>query len=902
MPPLEDPIPMATPEQHPRLVLVDGSSYLYRAFFAIQGLRTSRGLPTNAVYGVVRMMMKVMADFAPHHLAVVFDLPSPTFRHTLYPEYKAHRPPTPEPLVQQIPSVKRLVGAFRWPIVELAGFEADDIIATLARRAREEGAEVIVITGDKDLLPLVASGVTVIDTLKDVRYDRDAVIAKMGVPPEQVTDLLALMGDATDNVPGVPGIGPKTALSLIKAYGPLPDIYGRLERVTPPRVRELLRSHKEQALLSLDLVTLRDDLALPIAWRELTVGEQDKEELMGLFKEFEFFTLVRELTPEDQTKSQRGSYRTVDTPEGLAAVAAEAARAPSLSVDTETTAKDPMRAALVGISLSFREGEGVYIPIGHVGDDGARQVPLPEVLRILGPLLADPALPKVGQNLKYDIIVLARHGLPLAGTLFDTMVAAWLLDPGSRTYKLDDLSLKLLGHRMISYQEVAGRGGSFAEVDIPRATEYSGEDADITLRLADRLRPLVAAAGMTPLAESLEMPLVPVLAGMEMVGVRVDSERLAELSREIAVELATREKRIHELAGEEFLIGSTQQLARILFTKLNLPAVKKTKTGFSTGEEVLRGLAPYHPLPGEVLEYRGLAKLKSTYLDPLPTLVLEQTGRIHSSFNQTQTATGRLSSSDPNLQNIPVRTPRGTEIRRAFVAEEGNLLISADYSQIELRILAHLSLDETLVRTFVTGGDVHAATAAEVFGVMPEMVTPQMRREAKVVNFGIIYGMSAFGLAAELGIDQKSAQLYIDRYMDRYPLVRKWMETTVEGATREGFVTTLLGRRRPIPELTSSDHNERQFGRRLAINTPVQGTAADMIKAAMIRIDHRLALEGRKTRMILQIHDELLLEGPAPEVDAVATIVKEEMEHVIALAVPVTTTLGHGRSWADAHG
>ena len=884
-----------------QLFIIDGNSYIYRAFYAVRGLTTASGMPTNAIFGFANMLLKVVRDKSPDLLAVAFDPKGPTRRHGEFREYKAHRPPMPRDLVPQIPVIHRLVQAFRVPVFIQDGQEADDVIATLARRGTDAGLDVVIVTGDKDILQLVGPHVRVYDSLKERTYTSQEVEERFGVGPDRVVEVMGLMGDASDNIPGVPGIGEKTAQALIKEYGTIENVLAHAHQIKRPKLRQSLLEHGDLARLSRGLAILHTDVPLVVDLDALVLREPDAPALLALFRECEFTSLLRYVSPEPVTE---GRYTTVLDRSDLAHLADVLSRATEISLDTETTSLDPMQAKLVGMSFSVAAGSAYYLPLGHTGESAPAQLPIATALATLKPLLENPALPKIGQNLKYDLLVLRHAGINVRGAAFDTMIASYLLNPSRSSHNLDALALEYLNYRTTTYAEVTGTGKkqkNFSEVDILTATRYSGEDADIAFRLKELLAPRLMEQGLERLFRDVEMPLMEVLADMEFVGVKIDVDALRTMSGRLEKEIADVQESIYAIAGMEFNINSPKQLADILFKKLALTPVKRTKTGFSTDVDVLEELSHAHPLPGEILRYRTLAKLKSTYIDALPAMIDPATGRLHTSLNQTVTTTGRLSSSEPNLQNIPVRTAVGREIRRAFIAEKGCRLLSADYSQIELRVLAHLSGDPSLIQTFVADQDIHTRTASEIFGLPPEEISSEMRRKAKAVNFGIIYGISAFGLAQDIGVSNAEAKRYIDGYFARYPLVREFIDGTIEQARTTGFVTTLLGRKRFIPELNAGTAAVRGFGERTAVNTPIQGTAADLIKLAMIKI-HRLIRErGLRSQMILQVHDELLFEVPEAEIDALQILVRQEMEEVLELAVPIRVDMGIGMNWDEAH-
>lgn len=880
------------------LYLIDGNSYVYRAFFAIRGLTNSKGLPTNAVFGFTNMLMKILREKKPEGIAVIFDSPVPTERHRIYEAYKAQRPETPSDLVLQLPHIRRMIGAFCIPAIEMPGYEADDIIGTIAKAAAEDGHNVYIVTADKDMLQLVGDHIKVYDPMKDRLLDADYVIEKFGVGPGRVTEFMALTGDASDNIPGIKGIGEKTARELLTTFASLDDLLEHPDRIKKEKLRNLVAEHSELALLSKKLATIDTAVPVEMDMAGFLVSEPDWLSLMSLFREFEFSSLMK-LIPSTETISHESE--TIISEEVLRKTIASIKE--DVAVDTEATGRDPHVDMLVGISLCSEKGKAVYVPVGHLPDvPGAEdQLPLSLVAEAVGPVMSDDGIVKIGHNLKYDIALLQRSGLAISGRTFDTMIAAYLLNPNKPNHSLDEVSFEYLGKRKQSFAEALKKRSTFAEVPIEEAAPYAAADAALAFELKEVLAPKLSAAGLEGVFFDIEMPLIGVLVGMEKRGVRIDTGLLGSLSRELASEIEGLQRRIYFLAGEEFNINSPKQLAKVLFEGIGLRPSKKTKTGFSTDVDVLLELAETHDLPREVLNYRTLSKLKSTYIDALPALVDPATGRIHTSFNQTIAATGRLSSSEPNLQNIPVRGDLGRRIRGAFIADEGNALISADYSQIELRVLAHLSGDSGLVDAFNNDIDIHARTASELFGVTVERITQDMRRIAKTVNFGVIYGMSDFGLSEALNIDRNEARQFISRYFERHPGVRRYADEIVAEAREKGFVTTLMGRRRPITELKSNNRNIRLQAERLALNSPIQGTAADIVKIAMIRIWKRFADDRIPADMLLQVHDELLFETPASEAERVTEIVREEMEGAVALSVPLKVEIGSGRSWAEAH-
>jgi DNA polymerase-1 len=886
------------------LYLIDGTAYIHRAYHAVKGLATSRGVPTNAVFGFANILVRLMEEKKPEYAAMVFDAKGPTHRHQRYSLYKANRPPMPEDMRAQIGPIRDITRAFNFPVLEVPGFEADDVIGTLARQAEKAGFDTVIVSGDKDMNQLVSPAVTVWDPMRDRVMDLAAVRAAFGLEPAQLIEVMGFMGDASDNVPGVPKIGEKTALALIQEHGSMDGVYAALSEMKAGKHKETIAANKELAYLSRELVTIHTGAPVTFSPEEFRLKGPDRAALSLLFREYEFRQFQAKFHLEEDPKEVH--YHTVLDREALLALAETLKTAGAFAVDTETTSTHPVQARLVGMSFAVRPLEAWYVPMAHSCPDAPAQVPVAEALEILRPVLEDPGVVKIGQNAKYDMIVLARHGVRLQGLARDTMVASYLLNPSQRSHGLDQIALDHLGHKNISYEEVCGKGAkavTFDKADIKTATDYAAEDADVCLRAWEVFAPRLAEEGLTELFDTLEMPLVPVLADMEARGVRVDTKALQEFSLDLEQELGTLETEIYSLAGESFNIASTQQLGRVLFEKLNLPTQKKTKkkTGYSTDESVLLTLAALHPLPKILLRHRTLAKLKGTYADALGELVNPETGRVHTSFNQAVTATGRLSSSDPNLQNIPARTPEGRRIRKAFLPEPGWKMFAADYSQIELRILAHYSKDPVLLKAYKTGEDIHLRTASEVFELSPQFVTPDMRRQAKTINFGIIYGMSPFRLAQEQGITRKTAKRYIENYFRTYEGVRAFIEATKEEARRTGRVATLAGRTRRIPEINSADRTAREAAERMAVNTPIQGTAADFIKTAMVRVHRALQERGMRAAMLLTVHDELVFEAPPEELEEAMALVKERMEGVWRLDVPLEVSLGAGDNWEVVH-
>jgi DNA polymerase-1 len=901
------------------LYLVDGSSYIYRAYYAIRHLSSPSGHPTNAIYGFIQMLLKLLKDHNPQHVAVVFDAGRVTFRTGIYPEYKANRAAMPDDLRAQVGPIREVVRAFNIPALELAGYEADDIIGVLAARHSASGGRVVVVTGDKDLMQIVTDRVTLLDTMKGKASGIAEVIERFGVGPELVPDILGLAGDSSDNIPGVPGIGEKTAIKLIQEFGSLDQLLERSAEVKG-KVGEKLREFREQALLSRQLATIELNFPLEVTAGELQASEPDTPALNALFKEYGFTTLIKELTATATLATD--SYRTVTTSEELDALVTNLERSGEFAFDLETTSLDPRLAEIVGLSFSFRDHEAYYIPVGHVtcgpASEGSLfdslscvtpapgQLPRDTVLERLRSLLENPALRKVGQNIKFDMQVLATQGIHLEGVWFDTMLASYLLNPSRSGHGLDTLAQEHLNHKMISYSEVTGSGKqqiNFKQVEIESASRYACEDADATWLLRRTFEPALKESGMENLFHTIEMPLAPILAEMENHGVLLDSRLLSGLSADFSSRLTELEGRIFALADGPFNLNSPKQMGEVLFERMELQSGKKNrgKTGFSTDNEVLTALAEEHEIARLILDYRGVSKLKSTYSDALPRLVNPRTGRVHTSYNQTVTSTGRLSSSDPNLQNIPIRSEEGRLIRHAFIAPPGHVILSADYSQIELRVLAHLSGDQVFCHAFAHDEDIHTRTAAEVFGLFPEMVTPEMRRQAKTINFGIIYGQGAFSLAKQLGTSRKTAEDFIGAYKERHSGAISFLDNCISQAEAQGFVTTLLGRRLPIPDIHSSNGNVLAFARRNAINYPIQGSAADVIKSAMIRVDARIRREECRSRLIMQVHDELVFEVPEDELVRMELLVEEEMSQAAEMKVPLKVDISYGANWSEAH-
>jgi DNA polymerase-1 len=892
--------------ERPSFYILDAFSLIFQVFHAIPDMTGPAGQPTQAVFGIFRDMLNLVRGRKPDYIAAAFDGEGPVFRSEIYPEYKANRTAMPADLVPQIPVIRRVFEGFRVPVLIEPGMEADDIIATLARRGEERGLDVVICTADKDARQLLTDHIRILNLRKNSVIDAAALEQEWGIRPEQVVDYLALTGDSVDNVPGVPGIGGGFASAFLKQFGTLDNLLDNVDQVKGPKKQQSLREHAETARRARRLVALREDLTLDLDWEALRTSQPNTAALRGLCVECGFHSFLTELGGEARTEPQaaewKAKYHLVDTPELFQSFLAELKCQPRFCIDTETTGLDPLRAALVGLAFSWQEGEAYYLPVR--GPTHSRILDPDLVLDALRPILADPGVEKVGQNIKYDMLALGRAGVNIEGPITDTMVLSYLLESGERNHSLDQLAQRLLGHTMIPITALIGKGkkqGCMDQVDTERVAEYAGEDADATWRIEQILTPKVKESGLWKLFTEIERPLVSVLARMETAGVKVDVRRLGELSAEFGNRLANIEENIYKLAGGPFNINSGPQLREVLFQKLKLPTVQKTPGGEqSTAQEVLEDLAAKHPLPGLLLEHRQLSKLKSTYLDALPTLVNPADSRIHASFNQSVAATGRLSSSDPNLQNIPVRTEEGKQIRQAFVAPGDDWqLLTADYSQIELRILAHFSSDPALTRAFELDHDIHSVVAARIFGVPESAVSDSMRRVAKTVNFGVIYGLSAFGLAGRLGITQTEAAAFIEAYFQEYAGVDRFITQTLESAQAAGRVETILGRRRPIAGIKTTTGRVRNLAERTAVNTVIQGSAADLIKRAMINIDQRLRDERLQARMILQIHDELVFEAPREEIVRLAALTRHEMTTALRLDVPLKVDLAVGSNWLD---
>ena len=921
-----------------RLYLVDGSAYIFRAFHALPPLtRKSDGLPVGAVSGFCNMLWKLLSDATndavehigtPTHFAVIFDHSAYSFRNDLYADYKANREEPPEDLRPQFGLIREATRAFGLPCLEEEGWEADDLIATYARQAEARGAEVVIVSSDKDLSQLITDRVVMFDPMKNRIIDTEGVIEKFGVGPEKMIDLQALMGDSTDNVPGVPGIGPKTAATLLSEYGSLDRLLEQAEDIKQKKRREMLIAHADAARLSRELVRLSTDVPGLDDPEDFGLSPFDHQKLVDFLEEMEFTTLTRRIREAgglaaqvDQPRAaeapvDRARYKAIFTLEDLEAFVGRARQSGTLAVDTETDGLNAMRARLVGICLAASPGDAVYVPLLHGGDGldfeeaaATRQLETAQVLDALAPIFTDPSVIKVGQNLKFDLVVLNRHGARLS-PVDDTMLMSYVLECGEGGHGMDELARRHLDHTCVPFTDIAGKGKAqktFDQIPIDKATEYAAEDADVTWRLAAALRPKLVMESLLTVYERIERPLVPVIAAMESEGIRVDREELARLSSEFAQKMAAFEDAAFAAAGESFNLGSPRQIGDILFGRLGLPGGKKTKSGaWATGAELLEELAlDGHEAPKAILGWRQVAKLKSTYTDALAHAIHPDTGRVHTSFSLAATTTGRLSSNDPNLQNIPIRTEEGRKIRRAFIAEEGNVIISADYSQIELRLLAHIGDVPELRTAFLDGIDVHALTASEVFGVPLDEVTGELRRSAKTINFGIIYGISAYGLSARLGIDRSRAADYIDSYFERFPGIRRYMDETKERARHDGFTETVFGRRAHIANIRARQPNIRSFAERQAINAPIQGTAADIVKRAMVRVPPALRQAGLSARLLLQVHDELVLECPEREAEETCAVVREVMENahrpVVELSVPLDVEANAAANWEEAH-
>jgi len=883
-----------------KLYLIDGPNMAFRAFFSVRGMSNSRGLPTNALFGFSGMLLKLIRTETPDYLGIVWDPRGGTFRQEIFPEYKGTRPDMPESLSEQMPWFRKIAETLDIPFLVEDGFEADDVMGTLARRF-SPAVDVVLVSSDKDLMQLVGDGVSMLDTMKDRRIGLNEVFEKFGCSPDLVPDALALIGDSSDNIPGVRGIGEKGAKKLLSQYDGLDAIYAEIDTITPPGIQKKLAAGKEQAYLSRKLATIRRDVPVEIELGQLTLFWPPAEgPARELFSELEFRSLLKEFGG-DMQEVDRSGYLLITREGQLEDVLSEIATAQRIALDTETTGLDAMRAGLVGLSLCWDRNSACYIPVGHEGLDSLKQLDWETTKARLGPILSAREKVLTGQNLKYDLKVLRRHGLKIDSIGGDTLVADALIEPDRRSHRLDDIALVHLGHKMLSFSDTIGDRDSFAMVDLEQARDYAAEDAHVAYLLDEKLHQRLHQEGLWNLYSEVEIPLVGVLTRMEFEGILLDREQLELLSEELGAGIAEAQARCFELAGHSFNVSSVKQLRTVLFEELKLPVVRSTKTGPSTNEAVLNELAEVHPLPEAILAYRSLLKLKNTYADPLPGMIHPETGRIHTHFSQTTTATGRLSSTDPNLQNIPIRTEIGRRIRKAFIAPEGRILISADYSQVELRVLAHLCGGTGgFARAFAEGRDVHTQTAAELLGIPPDMVSREQRSLAKAVNFGIIYGQSAYGLARSQRISRAEAREYIEKYKERFPEIDQFKRSTLEFARERGYVETILGRRRPV-DLQGGNFSQRSAAERVAVNTPVQGSAADIIKKAMIAVDSRLRREFPGQKMLLQVHDELVLEVDEGVADRVSDMLREEMVGAIELEVPLVVEIGKGPNWDEAH-
>ncbi len=882
-----------------KLFLIDGNSFCYRAFYAIKSLTTSKGQPTNAVYGFISMINKIIKEEKPGSIAIAFDLKGPTFRHEKFEEYKIHRKPMPDELIEQMPIIKEVVKGYNIPIFEMRGYEADDVLATLAKKAEKKEYEVYIATGDKDMLQLVNSRIKVYNVHKDgLIYDSEKVKERYGVGPDKIVDLIALMGDSSDNIPGVSGIGEVTARQLIEKFGSLDKVLSGIDEIKSESLRGKLKGSEGQARLSKELATVDADVPIDIDFDELKLKEPDKGRLYELFTELEFKRLIKDFEPAGRQIS--GKYILISDEDGLAELIKELEKCGEFALDFETTGTDPLSCELVGVSFCWKEALAYYVPIRDEGEGFKAGY----LLSKLKPVIEDAKKTKIGQNIKFEKALLAVNGVELSGAIFDTMVASYLLNPSKPNHNLEDILQEYLQLSKTPITDLIGKGKAritMKEVATEPIKNYCCQDSDAAFRLKQALEPQLEEKDLSELFYKVEMPLVDCLTGMELAGIAIDVDFLSAMSRDLDKELRALTSEIHEMAGLEFNINSPKQLGKVLFEKLGLPVVKKTKTGPSTDVEVLEALSAAHALPASLLKYRELSKLKSTYVDALPELINPKTGRVHTSFNQTVTATGRLSSSDPNLQNIPIKTEAGKRIRKAFIAGRKDCVImSADYSQIELRVLAHFSGDKELVEAFNEDRDIHTHTASLVFGVDESDVSPEMRSAAKTVNFGIIYGMSPYGLSRDLKIEPSKAKEFIDSYFERYGKVKACLEEMIMEAREKGYVTTILNRRRYIPEINSHNNSLRQFAERTAVNTPIQGSAADLIKVAMINIHKTIKDEGLKSRMILQVHDELVFEVPKDEVERMRKIVKTKMEQAAKLNVPIKVQIKAGKNWLEA--
>ncbi|OQY01575.1 MAG: DNA polymerase I [Desulfobacteraceae bacterium 4572_130] len=886
------------------IYLIDGSAYVYRAFHAIKNLSSSKGVLTNATFGVTRIILKLIKEKQPEYAGIFFDVKGPTFRHKMYEKYKANRPPMPDDLILQIPYIKKIIKGFNIPIIEKKGFEADDLIGTYARIAEKENFFSVMVTGDKDFMQLVTDNTVIWDPMKDKLIDKNSIYEKFNISPEQIIDMLGLAGDSADNIPGVPGVGPKTSQKLINQFKTMEKIYENIDKLKSKKsLYKKLFENKNQAFLSRDLVVIDKNVNVKQNIKDFKLKPFNRKKLAEIFKELEFKKLFHEFSQKQNIKK---NYSCLTDLKHIKNLVEKLKNKKTFAIDTETTSKYPMLADLVGISFSFKENQGLYIPLAHKNTENYNQPDIKKVIKLIKPLLENPKIKKIGQNIKYDYIVLFKYGIKMQGMFFDTMIASHLLNPSRRTHSLDTIAMDLFGYKIIKYEDIAGKGKKqkkFNDIKIEKAINYASEDADITFMSYKVLEKTIAQKKLKNLMKNVEMPLIKVLAHMEMQGIKIDNKKLEKLSINFKEKLSQIKKEIFSITKQEFNINSPKQLEEILFEKLKLPADKKTKkkTGYSTDIDVLKKLAQTHELPGKILEFRSLSKLKSTYSDALQNLNNPKTKRIHTSFNQTITATGRLSSSNPNLQNIPIKSKKGRQIRQAFIPKKGAVLVSADYSQIELRILSHYAKDKILINAFKNDEDIHTRTAKEVFQVLPGFITDDLRNQAKAINFGIIYGMSAFGLSKELEISRKMAQTYITSYFSRYNGVKKFIGKTIENTEKTGGVSTILGRKRRLNEINSSNINIKKFAQRAAVNTIIQGSAADLIKLAMINMDKALRENNMNSKMLISVHDEIIFETPENEEKDLIKLTKKIMENVFTLKVPLKVNIKSGANWADAH-
>jgi DNA polymerase-1 len=892
-----------TKDSSKTIYLIDGSSYIHRAYHAIRNLSNSQGLPTNAIFGFTKMLLKLLDEKSPEFVAMVIDVKGPTFRHEIFKDYKANRPPMPEDLAVQIPYIQKITEGLNVRFLGKQGYEADDIIGTIAESARNKNFNVVIVSGDKDFRQILLKNTVMWDSMSDRTTDYESIKRDYGIEPEQMVEVMALSGDTVDNIPGIPGVGEKTAVNLIKEFHSIENLFKNADKIAKPSIKNKLDQFKEQVLLNKTLVTINNSVPIDTTINDLRLGPPDKEKLSEIFRKLEFKSLTDRFS--EHAGLNKKDYRLVLKTEELRSLIKDIRKKQILCLDTETTSKNHLEAELVGISFCMEPGTAYYLPLSHSYTGVGPQIDVNEALSLLKDIFCDEKIKKIGQNIKYDAEVLAKYGINLNGIYFDTMIASYVIDPTLRQHNLDYLAQHYLSYKMISYDDVTShnKDKNFALVDVDKAKEYSCEDAEITFLLKSVLEERLKHTGNYTLFQDLEMELIPVLMDMEMTGIKIDTDFFSEMSERFAGELSGIEKKVFDLVGEEFNINSPQQLGYILFEKLNLPTKKKTrkKSGYSTDVEVLTELAKIHEVPSLLLRFRTLNKLKTTYLDALINIANPATGRVHTSYNQTVTATGRLSSSNPNLQNIPIRTEEGREIRKGFITDKDRLLLSADYSQIELRLFAHYSEDPVLIGAFENDEDIHIRTAAEIFNLDPRMVTTEMRRMAKTINFGIIYGMGPIKLAKELGINKKMAQTYLDHYYKRYKGVLNFKEKIISQARQNGYVSTLFKRRRYLPHINSDNGHLKSEAERAAVNTPIQGTAADLIKMAMINIHEILQKEGLTTKMLLQVHDELVLEVPQKELGIIANLVKNEMEGVYLLHIPLKVDINWGKNWGEAH-